>query len=93
MISSRSAYRFYGLTGLVASPAISPQHVIDLLKVYAQIWVLFGNANPTRIINIHLYTLGFVTHEYGKTSALGIMVLVVVTLFTLLVLRWSRRSV
>lgn len=67
--------------------------VIDLLKVYAQIWVLFGNANPTRIINIHLYTLGFVTHEYGKTSALGIMVLVVVTLFTLLVLRWSRRSV
>ncbi|MCA1789637.1 MAG: sugar ABC transporter permease [Thioalkalivibrio sp.] len=66
--------------------------VIDLLKVYAQIWVLFGNANPTRIINIHLYTLGFVTHEYGKTSALGVMLLVVLSAFTLLVLRWSRRS-
>lgn len=67
--------------------------VIDLLKVYAQIWVLFGNANPTRIINIHLYTLGFVTHEYGKTSALGVMVLVVVSVFTLAVIRWSRREV
>jgi multiple sugar transport system permease protein len=65
--------------------------VFDLLKVYAQIWVLFGNANPTRIINIHLYTLGFITHEYSKASALGIMVLVVLTVFTLLVLRFSRR--
>lgn len=65
--------------------------VIDLLKVYAQIWVLFGNANATRIINIHLYTLGFITHEYGKTAALGVMVLIVLTIFVLFTLRLGRR--
>lgn len=64
--------------------------VIDLLKVYAQIWVLFGNANATRIVNIHLYTLGFVTHEYGKTAALGVMVLLVLTGFVIYTLRATR---
>jgi ABC-type sugar transport system permease subunit len=45
--------------------------LIDLLKVYAQIWVLFGNLVNTRVLNIHQATLGLGTHEYGKASALG----------------------
>jgi multiple sugar transport system permease protein len=47
--------------------------MIDLLKVYAQIWVLFGNLVNTRVLNIHLYTLG-----------LGLAVLA----FTWLLLPW-----
>ncbi len=55
--------------------------VIDCLKVYAQIWVLFGNAESTRVINIHLYTLGFTTSEYGMTSALGVVIIMLISLF------------
>jgi multiple sugar transport system permease protein len=54
--------------------------IIDCLKVYAQIWVIFGNAEPTRIINVHLYTLGFVTSDYGKASALGVITVTFVAL-------------
>lgn len=55
--------------------------VIDCLKVYAQIWVLFGNAESTRVINIHLYTLGFTTSDYGMASALGIIIVVLISIF------------
>jgi len=54
--------------------------IIDCLKVYAQIWVIFGNAEPTRIINVHLYTLGFITSDYGKASALGVITVAFVAL-------------
>ncbi len=54
--------------------------IIDCLKVYAQIWVLFGNAQTTRVINIHLYTLGFTTSDYGKASALGVIIIIMITL-------------
>lgn len=62
--------------------------LIDLLKVYAQIWVLFGNLVNTRVLNIHLYTLGLGTHEYGKASALGVLTLLAVLAFTWLLLPW-----
>jgi multiple sugar transport system permease protein len=62
--------------------------LIDQLKVYAQIWVLFGNLVNTRVLNIHLYTLGLGTHEYGKASALGVLTLLAVMLFTWLLLPW-----
>ncbi len=55
--------------------------VIDCLKVYAQIWVLFGNAETTRVINIHLYTLGFTTSDYGMSSALGVIIVVLIAAF------------
>ena len=55
--------------------------IIDCLKVYAQIWVLFGNAESTRVINIHLYTLGFTTSDYGMASALGIIIVVLISIF------------
>ena len=62
--------------------------MIDLLKVYAQIWVLFGNLVNTRVLNIHLYTLGLGTHEYSKASALGILTLLAILAFTWLLLPW-----
>ena len=60
--------------------------LIDLLKVYAQIWVLFGNLVSTRVLNIHLYTLGLGTHEYGKASALGVLTLLAVMAITWMLL-------
>ncbi len=60
--------------------AVAFIRVIDCLKVYAQIWVLFGNAETTRVINIHLYTLGFTTSDYGKASALGVIIIILITL-------------
>ena len=62
--------------------------LIDLLKVYAQIWVLFGNLVNTRVLNIHLYTLGLGTHEYSKASALGVLTLLGILAFTWLLLPW-----
>ena len=61
--------------------------IIDCLKVYAQIWVLFGNAESTRVINIHLYTLGFTTSDYGKSSALGVLIIIMITMLVLFVTR------
>jgi multiple sugar transport system permease protein len=57
--------------------------IIDCLKVYAQIWVIFGNAEPTRIINVHLYTLGFMMSDYGKASALGVITLIFIAVILL----------
>jgi multiple sugar transport system permease protein len=54
--------------------------IIDCLKVYAQIWVIFGNAEPTRIINVHLYTIGFTMSDYGRASALGVITLLFIAL-------------
>jgi len=64
--------------------------LIDLLKVYAQIWVLFGNLVNTRVLNIHLYTLGLGTHEYGKASALGVMTVLMIMTLTWLLLPWMQ---
>lgn len=61
--------------------------VIDCLKVYAQIWVLFGNAENTRVINIHLFTLGFTTSDYGITSALGIIIIVLISAFVAITIK------
>ena len=58
--------------------------IIDCLKVYAQIWVIFGNAEPTRIINVHLYTLGFMMSDYGKASALGVITVIFIALILVL---------
>lgn len=62
--------------------------VIDLLKLYAPLWVLFGNAVNMRVLNTHLYTLGLVTHEYSKSSALGVVSLLIVLGFSLAMSKW-----
>ena len=67
--------------------AVAFLRIIDCLKVYAQIWVLFGNAESTRVINIHLYTLGFTTSDYGKSSALGVLLILMITILIFLVTR------
>ena len=67
--------------------AVACIRIIDCLKVYAQIWVLFGNAETTRVLNIHLYTLGFTTSDYGMTSALGVIIVILVTLFVATVIK------
>lgn len=66
--------------------------IIDSLKVYAQVWVIFGNAETTRLLNIHLYTLGFTTSSYGMTSALGVIVVILISFFVGSTIVFGRRK-
>lgn len=46
---------------------------IDIMKTFGMIWALFGNAPITRTLNIHIYTIGLSSHNYGSSSALSII--------------------
>lgn len=46
---------------------------IDLMKTFGMIWALFGNAPITATLNIHIYTVGLSTHNYGRSSALSLI--------------------
>lgn len=47
---------------------------IDILKTFGVIWALFGNASITTTLNIHIHTVGLSTHNYGRSSALSLIV-------------------
>lgn len=47
---------------------------IDIMKTFGMIWALFGNAPITSTLNIHIHTVGLSTHNYGRSSALSLMV-------------------
>lgn len=46
---------------------------IDLMKTFGIIWALFGNASITATLNIHIFTVGMSTHNYGRGSALALI--------------------
>ncbi len=47
---------------------------IDIMKTFGVIWALFGNAPITTTLNIHIHTVGLATHNYGRSSALSLIV-------------------
>ena len=59
---------------------------IDIMKTFGMIWALFGNASITSTLNIHIYTVGLSTHNYGRSSALSLIV-VAITLALYLLLQ------
>lgn len=50
---------------------------IDIMKTFGVIWALFGNASITTTLNIHIHTVGLSTHNYGRSSALSLIVAVI----------------
>ncbi len=46
---------------------------IDILKTFGMIWALFGNATTTRVMPIHIYTVGIQTQDYGQGSVLSLI--------------------
>ena len=47
--------------------------LVDLMKVFDQVWALFGNAPFARTLNIHIYTLGLMNQNYGQGAALSVL--------------------
>ncbi len=47
---------------------------IDIMKTFGVIWALFGNASITTTLNIHIHTVGLSTNNYGRSSALSLIV-------------------
>ena len=69
---------FKAITMPLLKPVISVVlllRLVDLIKVFDQIWALFGNAPFARTLNIELYTLGLMNQNYGLGAALSVMVL------------------
>jgi len=60
--------------------------LVDLIKVYDQIWALFGNATFVRTLNIHIFTIGISNQNYGLGAALSIIVLLIALILSVLVL-------
>ncbi len=46
---------------------------IDILKTFGLIWALFGNATTTRVMPIHIYTVGIQTQDYGQGAVLSLL--------------------
>lgn len=46
---------------------------IDILKTFGMIWALFGNAPDTRVMPIHIYTVGIQTQDYSQGAALSLI--------------------
>lgn len=66
--------------------------VIGAFKVFAQIYAMTdgGPAGATNVMMLYLYKLGFKELEYGKASAVGVIIFLVVLLFT--IIQWALRK-
>ena len=56
--------------------------LIDLMKVYDQIYALFGDNITMRTLNIHIFSIGLTNQNYGRGSALSIIVLTFIIILT-----------
>jgi len=59
-----------GFTALAGS---EQPKVFDILKTFGLIWALFGNATTTRVLPIHIYTIGIQTQDYSQGSVLSLI--------------------
>ncbi|MFB3818689.1 MAG: carbohydrate ABC transporter permease [Candidatus Methylomirabilales bacterium] len=50
---------------------------IDILKTFGLIWALFGNATITRVMPIHIYTVGIQTQDYSQGAVLSLLLAIV----------------
>lgn len=74
---------FWNITYPMMKPVISVVvliRIIDLMKVYDQIWVLFGDSIIMRTLNIHIFSTGLTNQDYSKGAALSVIVLAIVVL-------------
>ncbi|GGI44887.1 sugar ABC transporter permease [Paenibacillus marchantiophytorum] len=78
-VDGASSWRtFWHLTFPMLRPVIGVViliRIIDLMKVYDQIWALFGDSVAMRTLNIHIFSVGLTGQDYSKGAALSIIVL------------------
>ncbi len=61
---------------------------IDILKTFGLIWALFGNATTTRVMPIHIYTVGIETQDYSQGAVLSLL-LAVLSIGIYAAFRWG----
>jgi multiple sugar transport system permease protein len=66
--SAWQTFRYLTLIGVVLLV-----RAVDILKTFGLIWALFGNATPTRVLPIHIYTVGIQTQDYSQGAVLSLM--------------------
>jgi multiple sugar transport system permease protein len=77
--------QFRNITLPLLKPVINViilMRLIDLMKVYDQIYALFGDNITARTLNIHIFAIGLTNQNYGKGSALSVLVLVFIMALT-----------
>lgn len=65
--------------------------LIDLMKVYDQIYAMFGDNITMRTLNIHIFFVGLTNQDYGRGSALSVIVLVFIVLMAQMFLGMNAR--
>ncbi len=81
---------FFLITLPLLRPVILVALVIRLIgamKSFESIWALFGASTVTRVLNIHIYSVGMAESHYGEASALSVMLFIISILLALLYLK------
>lgn len=78
---------FWNITFPLLKPVLSVViliRMIDLMKVYDQIYALFGNSVTMRTLNLHIFSVGLTNQDYSRGAALSVIVLLLIIGFSLL---------
>jgi len=92
---ANSVRKFFYITIPELGPVIFMTVMVTIIgsfKVFAQIYAMTdgGPAGATNVMMMYLYRLGFKEFEYGKASAVGVIIFIVVLTFTLI--QWGFRK-
>jgi multiple sugar transport system permease protein len=78
---------FWNITFPLLKPVLSVViliRMIDLMKVYDQIYALFGDSVTMRTLNLHIFSVGLSSQDYSKGAALSVIVLLLIIGLSLL---------
>jgi multiple sugar transport system permease protein len=89
--------RFWRITLPLLAPTtlfVSVMAVISGLQAFGQAYIITGGgpANQTDLYVFHVFRVAFTTRNFGYSSALSFLLLVVIVVFTLVQLRAGRRG-
>lgn len=89
--------RFWRITLPLLAPTtlfVSVMAVIGGLQAFGQAYIITGGgpANRTDLYVFHVFNVAFTTRNFGYSSALSFLLLVVIVVFTLVQLRAGRRG-
>ncbi len=89
--------RFWRITLPLLAPTtlfVSVMAVISGLQAFGQAYIITGGgpANQTDLYVFHVFRVAFTTRNFGYSSALSFLLLIVIVVFTLVQLRASRRG-
>lgn len=89
--------RFWRITLPLLAPTtlfVSVMAVISGLQAFGQAYIITGGgpANQTDLYVFHVFRVAFTTRNFGYSSALSFLLLIVIVVFTLVQLRAGRRA-